>query len=46
MDSDANWLVESGVVGVRNQQEETEQGEAWAEAMNIIIKERKEEAFL
>ena len=46
MDSDANWLVESGVVGVRNQQEETEAKEAWVEAMNIVIKERKEEVLL
>ena len=42
IESDASWLVESGVTGVRNQQEEAELGESWVEAMNIIVRERKE----
>ena len=41
MDSDAVWLVESGVVGVRNQNEQIDLEDAWVEAINIVIRERK-----
>jgi len=42
IEDNANWLVLSGVVGVRNQNEQIDLENAWVEAMNIVIRERKD----
>ena len=46
MHDDADTLIESGVVGTKNPKTLSEVQGAWVEAMNIVIRERKEEAGL
>ena len=47
MEDEADGLIESGVVGIRNTPTLDElQNRVWIEAMNIVIRRRKEEAGL
>ena len=43
---DADTLIESGAVGTKNPKTLSEVQGAWVEAMNIVIRERREEAGL
>ena len=43
---DADALIESGAIGIKNTDNLSELQEIWVKAMNVVIRERKEESGL